>query len=704
VHAYNLFADGIDVCCLYFLHSIVHSRPLDDTLNMCDNTSMDMDSTETTASSLALINDTSLAPNERSTVHGALIPQGITLGQLSTLTFQDVKRDMITRLLASTHDEDKQLAVRAAQATTADELWAVSLAKNTEPAVQMFANSDKPVSEHGRRMQRELEFVKSAQYAEMVEEARRKAFETFAVKNPVTGELEFPDTLSPEQVEKLASSYTVFVAKEVSLDERRKIVAKASFAPPPLSDLPRADSNMETADQAALSDMRQHVDTRTDQVLDARRAVNAIVEQTHAESPYVSVVAAEQPWFLCSVDELADYMPLQKSLVHSAVLKRAGLMQLSLAMSPVYSQCVYTSKLIALITGDKFSHVMSALSAYQLLDAIFVHVLGTNIRPPHAEFLDKELEAAHKMHELARASNDTEAMRFTAAFAAGIGESKRAWSSEPRQLVSPYSRLFEMPVTADGTQRWKVTDIMRHSKDEIARIVSSQKQARYAHYCQALSELEQQRIAQPVGITQVQFIDRLYELNHVLAVELLNCYELGIMMLYEDIMPANVAEPDGSLRSLRAELKTPVDWVTADKVPPQMAAQLVEERAAYAKLRDHVRHSALERLPTSSVSYAGGFKLTYNSLPDAPIDVAIGACSPTYKQFARFYNTFNIDYGNQQNFESVVTQLDSVITDMRSSRVDVASLTEVDRYLHDRDMHSTGNGDVGSQSKIKRLK
>ena len=557
-----------------------------------------------------------------------------------------------------------------------------------------------PPSANSEYVRKHTEMVKSAEYEAYTKSAFEAALKKHGFVDPETGEMRLPDILSPEQANALgtATQRNVFVAKTLSPQAEEEARRVASFAPAPMAiehkqkqaddgddgdEDPMAVANS-VRDEEEVRKLQQKIDERALAVVEARRAFNAVTEMTHTEVPFLGCDPRLVPW-LQHAEDWPDYLPVTDALVHAALTKRAGVMRVSLAFSPMYPLCVYTPKLLMLLTGKKFGHAVSVYSTYQVYDALFTYMLGTTIRPRHAEFLDQELQAARRMQEVARENNDDVALHFVAAFTAGISDAMHAWSCVDEktgeatpQLRSPYQRIFDMPPETTTGQRFTAGMVMRHSKEEIAHIVSVQKDLALERFTQSIEKLEAKRS----DLKAKQFVEHYYRLQHVLCVELLNCYEIGLLFLLEDFVPT----------TQRFDLRTQPKMVTDDKVDAKLIQDVRLERRSFEILRGHAHETSKEKCKTKDV----GAKLQISKLPNTPVDSKAATVAPSYRSLARFYNMNNMEYETQAQFLQTADNVNDIFKALDKTKQEV---TDLSLFLQNHSLEEHGN-----DSDMKRVK
>jgi len=624
------------------------------------------------------------------------LPQGIPINQISALTFNDVKQDMILRLMDTGHPEDQELAQRAANATTLDELWSISNSKRTVSmnTGQLFCKSqdEQEMSDFNTRISNDLKNAKNADYQQMINEERKRAMEKFAIRDAKTGQLQLPKSLGKEQIEELQKDHNIFVAKELDPETFSDLMRLTNFAPRamPIKASAAADGEegAQVDDSAAVEEMEAEIDSRAQQVTEARRwHINAITQTTTEEAPFIGCDLEKIEW-LQKCENWRDYFPLTDARIDDAIKKRAGNLRLAITWLPCYSTVVYTPKLLFLLKKQKASHAVSFFSVYQLYDAVLHFLLSTNLRPSHAEFLKNQENLIENLKRTANLEMKEAGIKFVVAHSKGVKWAKEALAENPPRITTPYMGLLQLghdPVTGVG---FTIDSIPQHSADEVAYFVNAQKKQRHQCFMDNLEQLEARRRANE--ITLAQFIESYYMINHSFCVELLNVYEYAIMWMYEDVIPIGA----------RSDLRTQPDTVKANQVDGELGELVAAEREMYSTLRDYAHRQIQENTPSDQVSNEG-IKIHYTALPrqgTAKIDAQLGECSPTYMELAKFYRSISIKYEKAEVFAKVADCSNDLFKKMDSEG---GAGEDFNRFLQDQELKAIGNssGRGGKRSK-----
>lgn len=674
---------------------------------------------------------------------------GMTYGELQKVTLEELRDDTLFTLLSTGRDDDRELAERALVAADAPQLTAIINSRKTfgfnehvnmlssGPAAlataapgdagdaqamdttesagggaQPFDAEAAARAEAFAKVQEKLnttaEHTMSKEHREYAQAQYQRLLEKVGVRDEATGELRFPSKFTRENAVALGAAFdaNVFVRKPYDVQE---VVRLANYAPeaPKLKSLTAnvegatdgGDAHMGTANgdasaqhqppppsmaeaytEESAKEMHEKIENRLGAVLNARRLLNPEVTTSAAENPTLGVAPEAQLWL--HGDAWQKYWPLGASLVERMMNARAAKMRLSLTVHPAYSMCVFPSRLIRLITGYKMPHAVSFYAMYQLYDAIFTHVVQTDVRPNHETFLKQQLQRAYEMQKVARDNNDQVALGFTAVYAQGIAEAMKAWS-ETKTLVSPYQKLLNLPPDSTIGARWKHHMIMEHSKDEVAHILTVQKYAALKRYEERLLALE----ATMHEIRTKKFLEEFYLLQHVLCVDLLKCYELGLMMLYEEVI----------LPARRGDLCTLPDMVEDKHVDEFVVDTVRKERISFAAMREFVHRKTVEEHKDTVRFKRTGVKLTISKAPNVPVDERLRALSPTYLELAQFYIQSSIEYEDEEQFTIYLQEMENVYRSLSGKSIE--ELENLNETLHREELREIS----GTREKKKRM-
>lgn len=609
---------------------------------------------------------------------------GQRMSDVATMDFATYRES----LCAAYAERNAELAERLALTTTPDELVGV-------------LNSDNFVGVGPEHFDKYEEALRKFANEDELEAFRERTLEKYQVTDPESGERVLVDFNNPRHLEQFMENFNVFVKQNRTDGQRKLLAAAAAYQMDVTEKTLRRKNVPRVPDEGA--DLPTTMDIADDETDDERRArqlalvtksldeYNAIVTADAKDAALVHLPVRNLPFKHLAKRQL----PLSADTFKEARRVFSTEARNSLCTSCMYPTVLFQSKLQLVLYGQRMPRVEPSFQLHATMHTTFMWLIQTDLRPKHERFLDEEervcRELQQKVEEAraalatmtnadARASEEAEVKReleYVAKFARGVALARKAYADEKR-IESPYQCFAE----------WRPLDVPRHSKDEIVAIVEALKEAERVGYNERLAHAEAQFRAGTLD--ERAFLKEFWILNHVNTVNTIKIFEVGILLMYERVIPA----------AYRADMSLRVDVVrnVPSLVLPQVVKSLEFDRDLFRKVRDY--YTTARDADDAVITYNGVHLDDAKLAPAAESVDPDAAFAPSYAALAHHYRFVTREYSSVENVARAIDSLDLVFNRLYDEHTG-NQVDDVDNTVADLELAAAADS---TQKKAKRRK
>lgn len=613
-------------------------------MSVDDSTTMAVDGAVVSVTVPAQVHGSALTHNDG--MRRIVSDQGGTdLADVKNMSFESIRDEMVARYANSPHVNASELAT----CETRDQLLSVLNRRETRPI---------PDNDFAAAM-----YLRQRLEAEgKIEKIRSDVTDRYRIVDAETGEEVVADRNNQEHRNRLTEKFLKAVdvklttAKQASVLNDLALLNATSIMQ--VASLTPEEKKLPDEEKRAL--IERKIQTQVAFVSGAQAELNALVT-----APASDIAVALRVESLEFADRARGFFPIDaKQFVFAAVQFSKHVFKAALHWN-AYPTLIFESRLRLLMSGEPAHRVATSYGYNRFVHSMFMNLLGTDLcHTDHGDFLDEtELLCREKQAEALKRRSEIDGLDISeekkeeerklvlgklediAFFARSIAVARKDYQ-EPRAIISPYADYLQRPVNLGGA--WNRSQIPRHSKPEICGIVEHALERIDRSFSEQLERIETRyRDAAPTDPNVngrkgefANFIRECWALNHTFSVESSRCYDLGLLLLFEQAIPLE----------FRYNMSAPMNVVDDSGVAaPEIVAQCAFDREFYGKCRDYCVYYVNQKIGEDEMDCKVGTTgirfdpAEVNEIAQQPIEPH-QAGAATFGEYYAFYNYVTAEY------------------------------------------------------------